>query len=77
MRNMIGAVLVVGLACGLGACKKPVEPAAEPAPAAATATEPQTGPVERTGPEEQTGPVERTGPDEQTGPVERTTPPEQ
>ena len=32
MRNMIGAVLVVGLACSVGACKKPVEPAAEPAP---------------------------------------------
>ena len=76
MRNMIGAVILVGLACGLGACKKPVEPAAEPAPVA-TATEPQTGTVERTSPDPQTGTVERTGPDEQTGTVERTGPEEQ
>ena len=49
MRNMIGAVLVVGIACGLGACRKP-EPAPEPvaAEAATPAPQPQTGTVERT-----------------------------
>ena len=76
MRNTIAAVLVTGLAFGLVACKKPAEPVAEPA-AAATATEPQTGTVERTDPEPQTGTVERTGPEEQTGTVERTGPEEQ
>ena len=76
MRHIIGTCLAVGLACGLAACQKPAEPAAEVAPAA-TAPDDQTGTVERTGPDEQTGTVERTGPDEQTGTVERTGPEEQ
>ena len=65
MRNMIEAVLVVGIACGLGACRKP-EPAPEPvaAEAATPAPQPQTGTVERTEPQEQTGTVERTTPPE-------------
>ena len=76
MRHIIETCLVVGLAFGLAACKKPAEPAVEAAPAA-TAPDDQTGTVERTGPDEQTGTVERTGPDEQTGTVERTGPEEQ
>ena len=39
MRNMIGAVLVVGIACGLGACRKP-EPAPEPVATEAAAPAP-------------------------------------
>ena len=64
MRQIIGTVLLAGLALGLTACNKPAEPAAEAAPAA-VAPDAQTGTVERTGPEEQTGTVERTTPDEQ------------
>lgn len=76
MRNIAATCLVVGLAFGLAACKKPVEPVTEAAPVATT-SDAQTGTVERTGPEEQTGTVERTEPDEQTGTVERTEPEEQ
>ena len=76
MRHFAATCLVVGLAVGVVACKKPAEPATD-AEQAVTAPDAQTGPVERTGPDEQTGPVERTGPDEQTGPVERTGPAEQ
>ena len=72
MRHVIGWVLMVGLAMGLTACKKP----AEAAPAA-KAPDVQTGTVERTAPEEQTGTVERTAPEEQTGTVERSAPVEQ
>ena len=76
MRHIIQIGVLVGLAFGLAACKKPAEPVVEAAPAA-VAPEEQTGAVERTGPEEQTGAVERTGPEEQTGAVERTGPEEQ
>ena len=70
MRHVVKLALVVGLAMGLAACQKPVEPAA-------TAPTDQTGTVERTAPDEQTGTVERTAPDEQTGTVERSAPDEQ
>ena len=64
MRHIIQIGVLVGLAFGLAACKKPAEPVVEAAPATAT-LEAQTGAVERTSPEEQTGAVERTTPVEQ------------
>jgi len=77
MRHVIRIGMLIGLAFGLAACKKPeAAPVVEATPAAVVPDE-QTGVVERTGPDGQTGVVERTGPEEQTGVVERTSPPEQ
>ena len=60
MRHMTATALLIALALGLAACRKPAEPAPD-----IKAPEAQTGTVERAAPEEQTGTVERSAPPEE------------